>query len=127
MLYDKGSVGEGSERRKEVTLLYDCGKVFPGCTIFPVSPFYFLLPYTVLYPRGMRTVRSNFYLVGSCKEPTNQPRSFELFQIKLSSFLRITFIPIVSVVHYLQLRSFLLSTHRLHCFSNRVRANASEV
>jgi hypothetical protein len=39
-------------------------------------------------------------------QPTNQPRSLNLS--KISSSLRITF---VSVVHYLQLRSFLLSTH----------------
>jgi hypothetical protein len=68
----------------------------------------------------MRTnKRSNLviWLARYNKEPTNQPitKEFELFQIKLSSSLRITFIPIVSVVHYLQLRSFLLSTHRLHC------------
>jgi hypothetical protein len=123
MLYDKGiSRGRVRERRKEVTLLYDVAvRFFPGCTIFPCITLYFYFPYTVLYPPWYENKQEGVtpcYLVGSynkrTNQPTNQPTNqgvLNLSQIKLSSSLRITFIPIVSVVHYLQLRSFLLSTH----------------
>jgi hypothetical protein len=47
----RGSVGEGSESGGRTPLLYDVTvRFFPGCTIFPVSPFIFY--FRILFSTG---------------------------------------------------------------------------